>query len=427
MEILILFLLMLLNGVFAMAEIAIVSARKSRLEVAAKKGDRNARRALKLAKEPGEFLSTVQIGITLIGLLTGIYSEDAITGDVEEWLKQFEVIAPYSGFIATTMVLVVITFFAMVLGELLPKRIGLIMPEKISKAVAWPMHILSVATAPFIWLLTNTTNLLIKIFGVRRKRDSYVTEEEVKAIVREGTDLGTIEEIEKGIVENVFHLGDRKISSLMTMRREVLWLDINDTLEVNKRKIIETDHKSLPVCDKDLDKVKGILFAKHMLNGLLEDKDYDIRQAMVPATFFPENTSAYRALEMFNEAKTNFAIVIDEFGGVEGILTINDLLNALVGDLESHLYEEREIVKRRDGSYLVAAATPLPEFMRYFDIMPKKEYDDINTFGGLVFYISGKIPEIGYTFSWEGYSFRVISMEDNRVVRVLMQKEVEAD
>ena len=408
-----------------MSEISMVSSRKSRLELDAKKGNRGAKKALELANNPGKFLSTVQIGITLIGIFTGIYSGEKIEDDLENYFKGFGILQPYSDTLSVTVIVILLTFFSLVLGELVPKRIGLTMPETIGKLLSYPMYFISVIAAPFIWLLTITTDGILKIFGIKKTKESYVTEEEIKAIIQEGTEAGNIREIEQDIVENVFHLGDRKISSLMTQRHDISWLNSNESHEINKSKIIKFSHKSFPVCKVDLDKIIGVVYAKDILDSMLKGEPFNIEKHITPPLFMPERTTAYKALETFKESKQHVAIVVDEFGGVQGILTINDLMDVLVGDLSQQLHDKKEIIPRDDGSFLVDASLPLPEFARYFDIDIAGDEDvaQINTVGGLAFYFGKKIPYTGFKFKWKNILFEIIDMDDRRIDKILVKKE----
>lgn len=425
-EILIILLLILLNGIFAMSEIAMVSSRKARLEKAARRGDRMAKKALQLSQNPGKFLSTVQIGITLIGILTGIYSGEKIEDDLRNYLNGFEWLRPYSQTLSVTIIVVILTFFSLVLGELVPKRIGLTMPESIARVLSYPMYLISVIAAPFIWMLTSSTEMLIRVFNIRKTKDSYVTEDEIKAIVQEGAEAGTVQEIEQDIVENVFHLGDRKIITLMTPRPDIVWININDDPGKIKTMISGSPHKSFPVCQGDLDNVIGVVHAKEMLNYILSNEIFDVEKAISTPLFLIESTSAYRALEKFRGSKQRVAMVVDEFGSIQGILTMNDLIDALVGDLAEQLHEKKEIIPREDGSFLVDAGLSLPEFARYFDIdiADDETMTGINTVGGLVFHFEKKIPKAGDKFQWKSLRMEIVDMDGRRVDKIMVIKEV---
>ena len=367
MEILIILFLILLNGIFSMSEIALISARKNRLETAAKKGNKNAKAALDLANSPNEFLSTVQIGITLIGILTGIYSGDKITTDVQNFVATFEALSPYANSIAVGIVVVTLTFFSLVLGELLPKRIGLNYPESIAKAVALPMKIVSTVTMPFIWLLTTSTDFLLKMLQIKPTADGKVTEEEIKAIIKEGTEVGEVQEIEQDIVERVFHIGDRKVNSLMTHRSDIVYLSLEDTKEEIKAKVIDELHSVYPVCEDNLDNVIGLVLLKDLFVSF-ESGTFDLKSITRDAVYLIEQTSAYKALENFKTSKMHYAFVVDEHAIFQGVITLNDILEALVGDASDFDEDEYKLVANEDGTWLVDGQYSLHDFLTFFDL-----------------------------------------------------------
>jgi len=417
-EILIILGLILINGLFSMAEIALVSARKARLEGQANKGDKRAKEALDLAEHPDKFLSTVQIGITLIGILTGIYSGEKLKTDFVIFLNKFELIQPYSNGVATTIIVIIITYFSLVLGELLPKRIGLSRPEAIAKLVAAPMRMVSLATYPFIWFLSKSTHFLVKLFNIKAK-DTQVTEEEIKAIISEGTEQGTIEEAEQEIIERVFHLGDRNITSLMTHRSDIIWFDINDNEISIREKIIHEPHSAYPVCDNDIDNIKGIISLKdlYVANDLSEFK-----QSMKPALFVPANITAYILLEKFKEKKLHACFIVDEYGSVQGMITLNDILEAIVGDLPQQDMEDYEIVEREDGSYLVDAQIPFYDFLSRFE---KTEWmhegeQEFDTLAGFILHKLERIPRTGDKMEWQGFTIEIMDMDAQRIDKVLV-------
>jgi putative hemolysin len=419
MEILIIFFLILLNGVFSMSEIALISARKNRLETGAKKGNTNAKAALDLANSPNEFLSTVQIGITLIGILTGIYSGDKITTDVQNYIASFEVLKPYANSIGVGIVVVVLTFFSLVLGELLPKRIGLNYPETIAKAVAIPMKVVSKVTMPFIWLLTTSTEFLLKIFQIKPTADGKVTEEEIKAIIKEGTEGGEIQEIEHDIVERVFHIGDRKVNSLMTHRNSVVYLSHEDTLEEIKAKVLDELHSVYPVCEDNLDDVEGIVLLKDLFANF-EKGNFDLKQITKEPVYFIEHTSAYKALENFKKSKVHYALITDEHGVFQGIITLNDILEALVGDAADFYEDEFKIIPREDGSWLVDGHYSLHDFLTYFDMDEITGDYDVTTVSGLIVTELGVIPKQGEKLIWNKLEFEVIDMDGVKIDKILV-------
>ena len=419
MEILIILFLILLNGVFSMSEIALISARKNRLETAAKKGNKNAKVALALANSPNEFLSTVQIGITLIGILTGIYSGDKITRDVQSFVASFEVLQAHSESIAVGIVVIVLTFFSLVLGELLPKRIGLNHPEGIAKAVAVPMKLVSVVTMPFIWLLTISTDFLLKVLQIKPSADGKVTEEEIKAIIKEGTEVGEVQEIEQDIVERVFHIGDRKVNSLMTHRRAVDYLSYNDSLETIKKKVLNDLHSVYPVCADNLDEVEGVVSLKDLFVGF-EQGDFNLEAITTDPVYFIEHTSAYKALETFKKSKVHYALVTDEHGIFQGIITLNDILEALVGDAADFYQDEFKLVAREDGSWLVDGHYSLHDFLTYFDMDELIRDYNVTTVSGLIVTELGIIPKQGQKLIWNKLNFEVIDMDGVKIDKVLI-------
>jgi putative hemolysin len=417
-EIVIILGLILLNGVFSMAEIALVSARKARLESQATKGDERAKAALKLANHPDTFLSTVQIGITLIGVLTGIFSGENIKDDLVVWLGKFDYLHKYSNGIATAVVVVLVTFLTLILGELVPKRIGLSNPEKIAKIVAGPMRIVSIITHPFIWLLTRTSNVIVKIFNIKAN-DSQVTEEEIKAIINEGTEQGTIEEAEQEIIERLFHLGDRNITSLMTHRSDIIWFDLHTTVEDIRRMDINTMHSVYPVCMGNIDNIKGVVTLKDLFTA---EPQVQIKDLVKPATYVPENNSAYQLLEKFKETHNHYAFIVDEYGTLQGIITLNNILEAIIGDMPQPNQDDYEIVEREDGSYLVDAQIPFYDFLHKFD---KTEWmnegeQEFDTLAGFILHELERIPSTGDQFEWRGFKIEIMDMDAHRIDKILV-------
>ncbi|MHA4741098.1 hemolysin family protein [Dyadobacter sp. MSC1_007] len=423
MELLIILLLVLVNGLFSMSEIALVSSRKSRLEAAAKNGDSSAKAALNLANSPTRFLSTVQIGITLIGLLTGMYSGDNITSDFEKVVASIPLLLPYSHSVAVGCVLVLITYLSLVLGELVPKRIGMSNPEAISKVMATPMNLLSKATAPFIALLGFSSDLIIRLLNIKQSENA-VTEEEIKSLIQEGTSGGVFEEIEQEIVHNVFQLGDRKVTSLMTNRQEIVWLDLDDTVEENKAKIFDSRHSIYPVCRGTVDEVVGLVYVKDLIATDIEAQMANLNVIARDPVYLPESNRAYQALEKFKEQRVYFGIIVDEYGGTLGVVTMHDIMDALVGDISEDIEEASEIVRRDDGSYLVDAQLPFDDFLQYFSInmheTERRELAGFNTLGGFVLHILENIPQTGEKFTWKHFEFEVVDMDRSRIDKLLV-------
>ncbi|MBN8790390.1 MAG: HlyC/CorC family transporter [Terrimonas sp.] len=418
-EILIILGLILLNGIFSMAEIALVSARKARLESQASKGDKSAKDALELAERPDTFLSTVQIGITLIGILTGIYSGEALKTELIDFLNQYDFIRPYSSVAATTIIVVVVTYFTLVLGELVPKRIGLSRPETIAKLVAKPMSFLSKITYPFVWLLSKSTYLTVKLFNIKPK-DNQVTEEEIKAIISEGTEQGTIEEAEQEIIERVFHLGDRNITSLMTHRNDIVWFDLEKNEEKIKEKIVVEPHSVYPVCDGNIDNIKGVVSIKDLY---IHENTAILKEIMQPTLFVPENNTAYQVLERFKETKIHCCFVVDEYGSLLGMITLNDILEAIVGEIpQVDDTEDYEIRKREDGSYFVDGQLPFYDFLSTFrktEWMNEGE-QEFDTLAGFILHQLERIPRTGDTLEWRGFTFEIADMDGHRIDKVLV-------
>ena len=402
-----------------MSEIALISSRKSRLETAAKKGSKSAKTALDLANSPNKFLSAVQIGITLIGILTGIYSGDKITEDVEYFVSGFEVITPYAHSVAVGIVVVVLTFFSLVLGELLPKRIGLNHPESIAKAMAMPMKIISIITAPFIWLLTTSTEFLLKILQIKPTADGKVTEEEIKAIIKEGTEVGEVQEIEQDIVERVFHIGDRKVNSLMTHRSSMIYLSMEDTLEEIKTKVLDELHSVYPVCEENLDEVVGVVFLKDLFANF-EKGNFNLRSIAKEPSYFIEHTSAYKALENFKKTKVHYAFITDEYGVFQGIITLNDILEALVGDAADFDDDEYKLIANEDGSWLVDGQYSLHDFLTYFDMDELTTDYEVTTVSGFIITELGAIPKEGDKLIWNKLEFEAQKMDGVKIDKVLI-------
>lgn len=431
-EVFILLVLIILNGLFVMSEIALVSARKGRLESMRNKGDEKAKAALDLAENPEKFLSTAQIGITLISILTGVYSGEKFS----EHLKPFiETIAPfklYASTISTVLIVILVTFLSIILGELVPKRIGMLRAEKIARAVAGPMNFLSAFAYPVVWLLNNITALIFKLFNIKANSDNAVTEEEIKAMISEGSEHGTIEEEEKEIIERVFHLGDRKITALMTHRTEIVWFDIDDTVKTIIDKADDIIYSTYPICDKTVDDIKGIIYIKELLKA---DENTPLKHIIKPAIFVPENNSPYQLLEKIKATKIHSCFIVNEYGTLEGMITLNDILEAIVGDVPQSGQEEYEIKQRTDGSYLVDAQITFYDFLSHFD---KTEWmneaaHQFDTVAGFVLHELERIPTTGDAFDWRGFNFEIVDMDGQRIDKLIVkipadvQEEMDAE
>ncbi len=402
-----------------MAEIALVSSRKPRLEAQANKGDSKARAALELANNPDIFLSTVQVGITLIGILTGIFSGEKLKQPMIDFFKQYEWSARYSNGIATAIIVLIITYFSLVIGELVPKRIGLAKPETIAKNFAQPMGWLSKIAFPFIWLLTTSTNLIVKLFNLK-VTDNQVTEEEIKAMISEGSEHGAIEEEEKDIIERIFHLGDRNITSLMTHRTDIEWLDVNDTVQSIKEKLDVVTYSTYPLCDGLIDDIKGIIYIKDLLKAPPDVKLSDLAK---PALFVPENNNPYKLLEKIKETKIHSCFIVNEYGTLEGMITLNDILEAIVGDMPTTGQDDYQVVERNDGTYLIDGQIPFYDFLSRFEKtewMNEGEHD-FDTLAGFVLHELERIPKPGDVFDWRGFEFEILDMDGQRIDKLLVK------
>ncbi|MFT3683135.1 MAG: hemolysin family protein [Ferruginibacter sp.] len=419
-EVVILLILIVLNGLFVMSEIALVSARKSRLETMSNKGDAKAKAALDLIENPEKFLSTAQIGITLIAILTGVYSGEKFSENLKPFVERFEPLKPYASTISTVLIVVLVTFLSIILGELIPKRFGMLRAEKIARLVAGPVNVLSMITYPVIWLLNTLTSLFFKLFNIKPASDSAVTEEEIKAMITEGSEHGTIEEEEKVIIERVFHLGDRKITALMTHRTEIVWFDLEDTVKTIIDKADDIIYSTYPVCDKTVDDIKGIIYIKELLKA---DESISLKNLIKPALFVPENNTPYQLLEKIKETKIHSCFIVNEYGTLEGMITLNDILEAIVGDVPQSGQEEYEIKEREDGSYLVDAQISFYDFLSRFEKTEwmNEEEHEFDTVAGFVLHELERIPVTGDTFAWRGFNFEIIDMDGQRIDKLLVK------
>jgi putative hemolysin len=420
MEIFIILFLIILNGVFSMSEIALISARKNRLETAAKKGSKNAQIALDLANSPNKFLSTVQIGITLIGILTGIYSGDKITEEVQGFIAGFKILAPFSDSLGVIIVVVILTFFSLVLGELLPKRIGLNHPESIAKALALPMKVVSIVTAPFIWLLTQSTEFLLSVLQIKPNPDGKVTEEEIKAIIKEGTEGGEVQEIEQDIVERVFHIGDRKINSLMTHRKSVVMLPIHSDKKQVKESMLKELHSIYPIFGENYDDILGVVNLKNIFANI-DDERFNLSAIMTEAPYMMEYTTAYTALEQFKNSGIHYAFVSDEYGFFQGIITLNDILEALVGDASDFYKDDFKLIEREDGTWLVDGHYSLHDFLTYFELDELINDYEVTTVSGLIMTELSRIPKEGEILIWQNFKLEVIDMDGVKIDKVMVK------
>lgn len=420
MEWIIILLLILVNGFFSMAEIALVSSRRIRLEAAAKAGKTGAQTALDLATSPTRFLSTVQIGITLIGLLTGIYSGETLTNRLERWLESFPWTESIADELAVGIVLIIITYFTLVLGELVPKRIGLSNPEGISRRIAPVMRTLAAIAHPFVWILSTTSETIIR--GMRiRPQNRRITEEEIKALVEESTKGGEVQVIERQIVERVFALGDRKIASLMTPRSDLVSLHLRDDRATIVRVVSEGLHRVYPVWDDERNDVEGVVFLKELFSALATGH-LALHEQLRPAHYLTENTSAYAALERFKFAGTHYGLVTNEYGIVLGIVTVDDILQALVGDVYEGGAREAQLQQRKDGTWLADGSYPLAEFEIFFDLERTAGMENVNTLAGLILRKLNHIPRVGEKIHWNGFELEVVDLDNVKIDKILVKK-----
>ncbi len=409
------------NGVFSMSEIAVVSARKARLQQWVNEGNTNARIALDLANSPNRLLSTVQIGITLIGILAGVLGGAIITEELSARLITIPLLAPYSQAISLGIVVLGITYLTLVIGELVPKRMALHNPERIACIVAAPMRMLSRIASPAVHLLSISTDAVLRILGIRPIAEPPVTEEEINILIEQGMKAGTFEKAERDMVEHVFRLGDLRVGALMTPRTEIVWLDIDDPPEEIRRKIVDSGHSRFPVGQGSLDNIPGIVQVKDMLGRNMAGKPADLKASLRRPLFVPESTHALKVLELFKQSGIHISLVVDEYGSVQGLVTLNDILEEIVGDIPSvEELEEPLAVQREDGSWLLDGMLPVNDFKEIFSIKELPGEGIYQTIGGFVLMQVGRIPPVGYHFEWGGLRFEVVDMDKNRIDKVLV-------
>lgn len=419
MEYLIILALIVINGLFSMSEVAVVSSRKSKLDADSKKGNKTSKRILEVAENPDNFLSTVQIAITAIGLITGMYTGDNLIKPFVNLISQTGLDIEYSEIIARVVVVLTVTYVTLVIGELFPKKLALNSPEKIASIIISPMNFLKRLFYPLVWLLSVSTQGLMSLFGIEKKKNT-ASEEEIKAIVSDSTEGGEVEEVEKEIVERVFSLGDRDVATLMTHRTEFVWLDTDDNLESVKAKLSQHIHYIYPVADKTLDNIVGVVYLKDLFNKL--DTFKSVKEIMREPQYLHESISVYDALETFKENKIHYALVIDEFGMVVGMVTMNNILESLVGnasELETE-DDEDEFVEREDGTFLVGGQYSFYDFLSHFDLENLYQDNDFNTLGGLILEQTGTIPKVGERIIWDRFIFEVVDLDSTRIDKVLV-------
>ena len=421
MDVAILLALIALNALFAMAEIALITAKRAKLQRMVDGGDRRAAAALELSEDPNRFLSTVQIGITTIGILNGVVAESSLSAPVARWLEHVGVSSDTSGLLASTLIVVIITYLSIVLGELVPKRIAQSTPEPIARIVARPMLALATAARPLVLLLSGSTKLLLRLVGIRHAGAPVVTEVEIHALLEEGSDAGIIEENERQMVRNVFRLDDRQITSLMVPRSDIIYLDLNEPLNENLQRIQASEHSRFPVCKGGFDEVVGIINAKVLLAQTLRGETPDFKNDLQPAVFVPESLTGMELLEHFKSSGVQMAFVIDEYGEIQGLITLQDLIEAIAGEFKPDDHEDAWAIQRQDGSWLLDGIIPVPELKDTLGLesVPEEDKGRYNTLSGMLMLLMGRIPAASEAINWESWRFEVVDMDGKRIDKVL--------
>ncbi len=424
MDIALLAVLIILNGVFAMSEIALVTARKSRLQRLAENGDKSAVVAMRLGEDPTQFLSTVQIGITAIGIMNGIVGESALAGPLADMLTQLGLDGQTSSITATTLVVVVITYFTIVVGELVPKRIGQFHAEGIATFMAKPISVLAAISRPFVFLLSVSTDGLLRLLGKKELNSANLTEEDIRSMLTEGSQAGLIEKQEHEIMRNVFRLDDRQIASLMTPRSEIIYLDIDKPLESSLENLMSSDHSRYPVCHGGLHNTIGIITAKRLLKQRIKGDSSSIQEYLQPAIFVPETLTGIKLLEQFRESGVQMVFVIDEYGEILGLVTLQDVLEALTGEFTPRDPKDVWSVQREDGSLLLDGLIPIPELKDRLNLksVPEEQKGRYNTLSGMMMWLIGSVPRTSDVTEWEGWRLEVIDLDGNRVDKVLASR-----
>lgn len=419
---LIILLLLLVNGFFALAEIAVVSSRKSRLQQLANAGKPGAKTALALANAPTMFLSSVQIGITLVSILAGAFGGAALSGHLAVYLRRIPVLAPYAGPLSFFVIVLLVAYLTIIIGELAPKRMALTDPERYALLVARPMRIISKIAAPLVQFLGWSSDVLLKLFRVRARMEPPVSDEEIRMLFDEGISAGVFERTEKDIVDRLFRLSDRRVNAIMTLRMDIVWLEVHASQEAILNTIVEHDYTAYPVCDEDLDSVIGIVLAKDIVRRLVDARPLVLSEMVRKPLVFHESYHALRAIDPLKQSGTHIAIIIDEYGGTQGILTLTDISESLVGEIPS--FDEPDIVQRDDGSLLVDGFLAVDELKSALHLatLPYEEQGNYQTLAGFIMTYLGKVPKVGDSFDWHGLRFEIVDMDGNRLDRVLITR-----
>ncbi|MDR2031964.1 MAG: hemolysin family protein [Azoarcus sp.] len=424
MEIFILAVLIVINGAFAMSEIALVAARRAKLAKLAEEGDAAAKVAIALGEEPTQFLSTVQIGITLIGILSGVVGEAALAAPIASWLQASGLEQRASEIGATAFAVVLITYVSIVIGELVPKRIAQIDPEGIARRVARPMYALALVSRPVVRALSVSTALLLRLLGLRDGKTPGVTEEEIHALLEEGSESGVIEKSEHAMVRNVFRLDDRQIGSLMVPRSDIVWLDIERPLEENLSRVAESEHSRFPVCRGGLDDILGIISSKQLFTQTLKGGKADIASQLQSPVYVPESLTGMELLEQFRAFGSHMVFVIDEYGEVQGLVALQDVMEAVIGEFRTESQEDAWAVQRENGSWLLDGLIPLPELKDLLELkeVPEEDKGRYHTLSGMIMWLLGRLPRTGDVITWEAWRLEVVDLDGKRIDKVLASR-----
>lgn len=423
LEVSLILLLIVINGLFSMSEIAVVSARKVRLKKRADAGNSGAGAAIKISESPDRFLSTVQIGITLVGVLSGAFGGATLARHLSPLIEKVSFLSNYAETVSFSLVVIVITYFSLVIGELVPKRIALNSPEKIASAVSRPMNLISKLTAPVVWLLSNSTNVVLKVLRLNTSNEESVTEDEIKAIIIQGANSGVLEETEQEMMESITRLDDQQITALMTPRTKIEWINLHDRKAEVERKVKNVPYSRLLAGNGNLDDISGFVKSRDVMNLLLTNDPFTLEKLVRQPIFIPETSTILNVLEQFRDSSTKIAVVVDEFGSTHGIVTTNDILEAIIGDISFQGVRNESAVQREDGSWLLDARLSNSEFTNILNIsgLPDEEFGMYETLAGFIIKRLEKFPAIGDRFDWENYTFEVVDMDGKRIDRVLVK------
>ncbi|MDR0606083.1 MAG: hemolysin family protein [Bacteroidales bacterium] len=427
MEIGIIFLLIVFNGILSLSEISLISSRRIKMNILAKANKRGANKALILMDNPERFLSTVQVGITLVGILTGVYSGDTLTVYLRDWLiSLFPNITQYAGIIAKAIVVLTVTYFTIVLGELIPKRLAMITPETLLRRFSGFLRFFSKLFYPFVWILEFSVRWAMRILNIKPTEESKITEEEILAAVKLGTSEGEIQDVEQDIIERVFDIGDRDVKSVMTHRNDLVCIDINHDLQTIQSIVHKEMHGYYPVIDKHLDNLMGVISLKDIF-GCVSSGEINMRDLIMEPVFFPETTSAYKALKHFKETQLYYGFAVDEFGTLQGMITSVDIMEALLGRMTQQDDNEETILPQEDGTWIVDGQYSFYDFLAYFDMEEIFQEYDFNTLSGLILNVADHIPRVGEIIRWKNFSFEIHAMDTGRIDKVLVVKMDEVD